>query len=45
MHMADADPSGALAQYRINREPYYLPVADEIALFEAAYAARMPMML
>jgi len=45
MHMADVDPSGALAQYRINREPYYLPVADEVALFEAAYAARMPMML
>ena len=45
MHMADVDPSGALAQYRIAREPYYLPVADEVALFEAAYAARMPMML
>lgn len=45
MHMADVDPSGTLAQYRITREPYYLPVADEIALFEAAYAARMPMML
>ncbi|HZP91853.1 MAG TPA: CbbQ/NirQ/NorQ/GpvN family protein [Burkholderiales bacterium] len=32
-------------QYRIDREPYYRPVGDEIALFEAAYAVRMPMML
>ncbi|HLI09989.1 MAG TPA: CbbQ/NirQ/NorQ/GpvN family protein [Alphaproteobacteria bacterium] len=34
-----------LAGYRITTEPYYRPVGDEIALFEAAYAARMPMML
>lgn len=33
------------AQYRIKKEPYYLPVHDEVALFEAAYAARMPVML
>ncbi len=33
------------AQYRIAEEPYYRPVADEIRLFEAAYAVRMPMML
>ena len=33
------------AQYRIRQEPYYLPVHDEVALFEAAYAARMPIML
>lgn len=32
-------------QYRITSEPYYRPVADEVALFEAAYAAKMPMML
>ncbi|MCU0805681.1 MAG: CbbQ/NirQ/NorQ/GpvN family protein [Burkholderiales bacterium] len=31
--------------YRIVREPYYLPVADEVPLFEAAYSARMPVML
>ncbi len=31
--------------YVIGAEPYYRPVGDEIALFEAAYAARMPMML
>ena len=32
-------------QYRIPEQPYYRPVADEVDLFEAAYAARMPMML
>lgn len=34
-----------LDAYMISREPYYRPVAREIALFEAAYAARMPVML
>ena len=33
------------AQYQIKKEPYYLPVHDEVELFEAAYAARMPIML
>ena len=32
-------------QYIIKDEPYFEPVADEIALYEAAYNARMPMML
>jgi nitric oxide reductase NorQ protein len=32
-------------QYLIKEEPYYRPVADEVQLFEAAYAARMPVML
>lgn len=35
----------ALNAHRIAEQPYYRPVADEIALFEAAFAARMPMML
>jgi nitric oxide reductase NorQ protein len=34
-----------IAQYKIQREPYYEAVSDEIALYEAAYDARMPMML
>ncbi|MFN3611529.1 CbbQ/NirQ/NorQ/GpvN family protein [Tepidimonas sp.] len=34
-----------LAGYRVTRQPYYRPVADEVALFEAAYSVRMPMML
>ncbi len=32
-------------QYRITKEPWYLKVADEIDLFEAACDARMPVML
>lgn len=34
-----------IEQYKIKTEPYYEAVADEIALYEAAYDARMPMML
>jgi nitric oxide reductase NorQ protein len=34
-----------LDPYRIDVEPYYRPVGDEIALFEAAYANRLPVML
>ncbi|MCX7742525.1 MAG: AAA family ATPase, partial [Tepidimonas sp.] len=40
-----ADGSDPLAAYRIAREPYWRAVADEVALYEAAYAVRMPMML
>ena len=40
----DATPD-PLEQFRIADEPYYRAVGDEIALFEAAYAARMPVML
>jgi nitric oxide reductase NorQ protein len=32
-------------QYLIKAEPYYRPVANEVAMYEAAYAARMPVML
>jgi nitric oxide reductase NorQ protein len=34
-----------LPDYLIAAEPYYRPIGDEVALFEAAYADRMPMML
>ena len=34
-----------LEQYRVGKEPYYRAVSDEIALYEAAYSVRMPMML
>jgi nitric oxide reductase NorQ protein len=37
--------SDIVKQYIIRQEPYYRAIADEIELFEAAYAARMPMML
>jgi nitric oxide reductase NorQ protein len=35
----------ALESYRIEREPYYLPTGGEIAVFEAAYASRLPVLL
>lgn len=31
--------------YRMAEQPFYLPVADEVAQFEAAYRARLPTML
>ncbi len=34
-----------ISQYRIEKEPYYRTVADEVDLYEAAYSVRMPMML
>ncbi|MEZ5306204.1 MAG: CbbQ/NirQ/NorQ/GpvN family protein [Pyrinomonadaceae bacterium] len=35
----------AVEEYRIENEPFYLPVDNEIALFEAAFAAKLPAML
>ena len=32
-------------QYLIAAEPYYRPTANEVQMYEAAYAARMPVML
>ena len=37
--------SDIISQYRIEKEPYYRAVSDEVALYEAAYSVRMPMML
>ncbi|MFD2173899.1 CbbQ/NirQ/NorQ/GpvN family protein [Rhodobacter lacus] len=34
-----------IEDHRVTAEPWYRPVAEEVALFEAAYAARMPVML
>jgi nitric oxide reductase NorQ protein len=39
MTMTDVD------QYRITEQPYYRTLADELELYEAAYAARMPIIL
>jgi nitric oxide reductase NorQ protein len=33
------------AQYLVKAQPYYRAVANEVSLYEAAYAARMPVML
>ncbi len=35
----------ALDAYRVGAEPYYRNVADEVALYEAAYSVRLPVML
>ena len=37
--------SDIITQYRIEKEPYYRVVSDEVAVYEAAYSTRMPMML
>jgi len=37
--------SGDVAQYLVAQEPYYRPVSNEVELYEAAYSARMPVML
>ena len=34
-----------VAQYRIAKAPYYRPVDNEVELYRAAYAARLPVML
>jgi nitric oxide reductase NorQ protein len=34
-----------ISSYLIATEPYYLPAGDEIRIFEAAYDARLPVML
>jgi nitric oxide reductase NorQ protein len=35
----------AIEKYTVAREPYYLPVGKEVELFEAAYSAKLPIML
>ncbi|MBU6272225.1 MAG: MoxR family ATPase [Betaproteobacteria bacterium] len=35
----------AAGGHRLEREPWYLPLGDEVAIFEAAYAARLPVLL
>lgn len=40
-----ATPSTEIDQYFVGKEPFYRSVGDEVALYEAAYSARMPVML
>ena len=35
----------AVEKYKVANEPYYLPLKNEVELFEAAFAARLPAML
>jgi len=43
--MSDKELKVDAGQYRVRKEPYYQAVSNEIELYEAAYQARMPMML
>src|SRR6476646_5656726 len=38
-------PELAVEKYKVKKEPFYLPIKDEVELFEAAYAAKLPAML
>jgi nitric oxide reductase NorQ protein len=35
----------AVEEYAVHDEPYYLPIGDEVALFETAYEQRIPVLL
>jgi nitric oxide reductase NorQ protein len=37
--------SQKIEDYKLDKEPYYLPVKNEVELFTAAYEARLPVML
>ncbi len=43
--MSNQDQNIDMEQYKITEEPYYEAMGDEIALYEAAYEARMPVMI
>ena len=32
-----------IEEYHLREEPYYVPVGDEVELFEAAYAQKIPL--
>ena len=35
----------AIEEYILREEPFYIPVSDEVELFEAAYASKIPVLL
>jgi nitric oxide reductase NorQ protein len=37
--------SQRVEDFRLTKEPYYLPLGNEVELFESAYHARLPVML
>ncbi|MFY9558303.1 MAG: CbbQ/NirQ/NorQ/GpvN family protein [Blastocatellia bacterium] len=45
MTVDQATVEQAIEKHVIAREPYYLPVGKEVGLFEAAYRAKLPVML
>jgi MoxR-like ATPase len=44
-HASSVEIEMNLDAYRIASEPFYQPVRDEIAVFEAAFSERLPVML
>ncbi len=45
MMIDPADPADPVAAWRISAQPFFQPVADELACFEAAWAMRLPLLL
>ena len=43
--MVEAAASLVLEEYIAREEPYYLPVGDEVSVFEAAYRQKIPVLL
>ena len=37
--------SYAVEEHTVHEEPYYLPISDEVLLFETAYKQRIPVLL
>ena len=35
----------AVEDFRISEEPFYLPISDEVELFESAYEQKIPVLL
>src|SRR5512134_1394091 len=35
----------AVEEYRVEQEPFYLPVGDEVEVFRAAFTCRLPVLL
>src|SRR2546422_10765885 len=45
MTVEDTYRQYAIEEYTVDREPFYVPVKDEIELFEAAYTQKTPVLL
>lgn len=43
--MSKQDQKVDIEQYKIDKEPYYEQLGNEVALYEAAYEARLPIMI
>ena len=43
--MGETSAAASAATYQIRRKPFYLPIADEIQVFEAAWIEQAPLLL